>query len=146
MAEGFYGCLASIHIKECRKKSAVHTNSENTCVCVILTHVDRMNTVFLITESWWRQAVRLKPRGADYRCCQPSASNPRDNKTGCLLTSALEGKGNIYKGETIPSEFLIINQLFHRAFVRWVQFEFTVCCQLRGWSDLTIAVIRLKSE
>lgn len=72
---------------------------KKTLVHVILTHVDRMNTVFLITRPSWRQAVRLKPTGAHCRCCKPSASTPRAKKIGCLLASALEGKENIYGGK-----------------------------------------------
>lgn len=145
MAECCYGCLAGILVKQCSRKTTVYTSSKNTCVCVVLTHVDRMNTVFLITKPSWRQAVRLKPRGAYCRCCKASASTPKAKEIGCLLASALEGKENIY-GESIQTEFLIINQLFHKVLVHRVQSEFTICCQCCQWRDLTISLIWLNSE
>lgn len=98
MAQCCYWCLVAILVKKCLWKTTVCTSSANTCLCVILTHVDRMNTVFLTTKPSWRQAVRLKPTGAYCRCCQPSASTPKAKEIGCLLASALEGKQNIYEG------------------------------------------------
>lgn len=90
--------VAGVGCYTCLRTTTVYTCSENTCVCVILTHVGRMNTVFLITEPSWRQAVRFKPTGASCRCCQPSASTPRAKEIGCLLASSWEGKENIYQG------------------------------------------------
>lgn len=145
MAECCYSCLVAILVKQCLKKTTVYRSSKNTCVCVILTHVDRMNTVFLITKPSWRQAVRLKPTGTYCRCCKPSASTPKAKEMGCLLASALEGKENIYE-KSIQTEFLIRNRLFHKVLVHWVQFEFTICCQCCQWRDLTISVIWLNSE
>lgn len=145
MAECCCLCLVVILVKRCLRKTTVYTSSKNTCVCVILTHEDRMNTVFLITKPSWRQAVMLKPTGACCRCCKPSASTPNAKEKGCLLASALEGKENIYR-ESIQTEFLITNQLFHKVLVHWVQFEFTICCQCCQWGDLTISLIWLNSE
>lgn len=63
---GVWLLYLSSNVKE--KKNPHSTQTPNTCVCVILTHVDRMNTVFLITKPSWRQAVKLKPTGSNCRC------------------------------------------------------------------------------
>lgn len=97
-----FGCYTCQAI---RRKTTVYTNSKNTCVYVILTHVDRMNTVFLITKPSWRQAVRLKHTGAYCRCCKPSASTPKAEKMGCLLAAALEEKENIYGRKAFKLNF-----------------------------------------
>lgn len=129
-----------LYLSSNAKGKPVYTSSKNNCECVILTHVDRMNTIFLITKTSWRQAVRLKPTGAYCRCCKPSASTPQAKEIGCLLASALEGKENIYS-ESIQTEFLIIKRFFHKVLVHWVQFEFTICCQCCQWRNLTISLI-----
>lgn len=123
----------------------MHTSSKNTRIYVILTRVDRTNTVFLITKPSLRQAVRLKPTRAYCRCCKPSASTPKSKEIGCLQASALEGKENIYE-VSIQTEFLIISLLFHKVLVHWVQLEFTICCQSCQWTDLTILLICSYSE
>lgn len=137
-------CLVAILVRKCFRKTSVYTSSENTCVCVILTDVDRTNTVFLITTALWRQAVRLKPTRASCRCCQPSASTPKAKEIGYVLASARVWK-NIYKGNqsnwifdykpALPKGVCPLN---------W--FGFTTCCQRCQWRDLTISAIWLNSE
>lgn len=64
-------------------------SAENTGVRVMLTRVDRMNTVVLITESSWRRAVRLHPQ--EPGAAPDAASQSTEGTEGCLLASTLEG-------------------------------------------------------
>lgn len=77
----------------------------NTCVCVVLTRVDRMKTDCLITKPWWRQAVRLKPTGSSCRCCQRGEAQLKANQKGCLR--ALEGN-HLGVGGTLQAASLVV--------------------------------------
>lgn len=123
----------------------MYTSSKHLCTC----HSDtcRQNEHSLSHyQAFMETSCQIETHRILLQMLQTISLNSQSERNRMSASISIRGKRKYLRGESIQTEFLIINQVFHKVLVHWVRFEFTICCQCCQRRDLTILLIWLNSE